>query len=338
MKLCTQIVASILFALLFASCATGPVSVTTATAIPSETLQPTQVITETPTQTPTFTPTATEAIDQATGYRIIEQNGSKLYEIPGVGNVESRTDSNNPIYILDKNLQGVLQYPNMSPMYIFAKPGVLSQLGNFIHPLAYNSEYSLSSHTVTDGFPTGYADALTALINNTDIRHLDFSLETGVLDKINAGDGSLSYTLHIPTNAKDAKSKIQDYICRPDKGTVVILESFADADPAKDPAMYSMNYNDQKDVVRFKASCDDQGRTVIVGSINENGTAQDKAIRLRMLFLATQLDLLYKHLLPINNGLFNTFSHDALFFAGVEPAAHLANDGFVQPVNTPIAP
>ena len=74
-----------------------------------------------------------------------------------------------------------------------------------------------------------------------------------MLDKINAGDGkSFLITLHIPTNAKDAKSKIQDYICRPDKGTVVILSSFADADPAKDPAMYSMNYNDQKMLYALK--------------------------------------------------------------------------------------
>ena len=57
MKFHSQIVAYILFALLFASCATSPIL----TATPTETLQPTQVITETPTQTPTITPTATEA-------------------------------------------------------------------------------------------------------------------------------------------------------------------------------------------------------------------------------------------------------------------------------------
>jgi hypothetical protein len=61
MKLYSQIVTYILFALIFASCTTSPASVTSTIAIPSETPQPTQTTTSTPTLTPTITPTATEA-------------------------------------------------------------------------------------------------------------------------------------------------------------------------------------------------------------------------------------------------------------------------------------
>ena len=55
MKLNSHIAFYLLFALLFASCATSPTSTVSATPIPSETPQPTQTATETPTLTPTAT-------------------------------------------------------------------------------------------------------------------------------------------------------------------------------------------------------------------------------------------------------------------------------------------
>ena len=81
MKLYSHMALYILFALIFASCATiSPVPVTSASAIPSETAQPTQTATSTPTLTPTIAPTATEAGPKA-GDQITENGITYTYTV-----------------------------------------------------------------------------------------------------------------------------------------------------------------------------------------------------------------------------------------------------------------